>query len=145
MNKKMMVLLITASLMAGCADAIPDVPGMGEEEVVVEWTTLNEEFTVLVGDDNNSTYSTVTIGTNSSWLEVSSFNYTATHLSFEIVNNTVIFNNYTFANDGYVSQDGMLFNSGYAPNYGQAELYFPNFPYDITVNYTIKYRTENGR
>ena len=95
MNKKMMVLLITASLMAGCADAIPDVPGMGEEEVVVEWTTLNEEFTVLVGDDNNSTYSTVTIGTNSSWLEVSSFNYTATHLSFEIVNNTVIFNNYT--------------------------------------------------
>lgn len=131
--------------MAGCADAIPDVPGMGEEEVVVEWTTLNEEFTVLVGDDNNSTYSTVTIGTNSSWLEVSSFNYTATHLSFEIVNNTVIFNNYTFANDGYVSQDGMLFNSGYAPNYGQAELYFPNFPYDITVNYTVKYRTENGR
>ena len=99
----------------------------------------------MVGDDNNSTYSTVTIGTNSSWLEVSSFNYTATHLSFEIVNNTVIFNNYTFANDGYVSQDGMLFNSGYAPNYGQAELYFPNFPYDITVNYTVKYRTENGR
>ena len=131
--------------MAGCADAIPDVPGMGEEEVVVKWTTLNEEFTVLVGDDNNSTYSTVTIGTHSSWLEVSSFNYTATHLSFEIVNNTVIFNNYTFANDGYVSQDGMLFNSGYAPNYGQAELYFPNFPYDITVNYTVKYRTENGR
>ena len=131
--------------MAGCADAIPDVPGMGEEEVVVEWTTLNEEFTVLVGDDNNSTYSTVTIGTNSSWLEVSSFNYTATHLSFEIVNNTVILNNYTFANDGYVSQDGMLINSGYAPNYGQAELYFPNFPYDITVNYTVKYRTENGR
>ena len=131
--------------MAGCADAIPDVPGIGEEEVVVEWTTLNAEFTVLVGDDNNSTYSTVTIGTNSSWLEVSSFNYTATHLSFEIVNNTVIFNNYTFANDGYVSQDGMLFNSGYAPNYGQAELYFPNFPYDITVNYTVKYRTVNGR
>jgi len=54
MNKKMMVLLITASLMAGCADAIPDVPGT-EEEVVVEWTTLNAEFTVLVGDDNNLT------------------------------------------------------------------------------------------
>ena len=145
MNRKMIALIMVCSFMAGCADAIPDVPGMGEEEVVVEWTTLNEEFTVLVGDDNNSTYSTVTIGTNSSWLEVSSFNYTATHLSFEIVNNTVIFNNYTFANDGYVSQDGMLFNSGYAPNYGQAELYFPNFPYDITVNYTVKYRTENGR
>ena len=135
---------MVASMMAGCADAIPDLPN-SEEEEVVEWTTVSGEFTVLVGDDNNSTYSTVTIGTNSSWLEVSSFNYTATHLSFEIVNNTVIFNNYTFANDGYVSQDGMLFNSGYAPNYGQAELYFPNFPYDITVNYTVKYRTENGR
>ena len=51
--------------MAGCADAIPDVPGMGEEEVVVEGSTLNEEFTVLVGDDNYSTYSTVRLGTNS--------------------------------------------------------------------------------
>ena len=24
-------------------------------------------------------------------------------------------------------------------------LYFPVFPYDITVNYTVVYRTENGR
>ena len=47
MNKKMMVLLITASLMAGCADALPDVPGMGEEQVVVEWTTLNDWLVMI--------------------------------------------------------------------------------------------------
>ena len=150
--KKMMVLLIAASIMAGCADAIPDLPGT-EEEVVIEWTTLMGEFTILSPTttdngtviDGNSTYSTVTIGTNNTWLEVNRINYTATHLSFEIVNNTVIFNNFSFSNDGYIIQDGLLFNSGYAPNYGQAELYFPTFPYDITVNYTVEYRMVNGR
>ena len=137
---------MVASMMAGCADAIPD-PNFGEEEVIInkEWTTLMGEFTVLVDDGNNSTYSTVTMGANNTWLDVNSFNYTATHLSFEIVNNTVIFNNYTFDNDGFISQNGVLFSSGYAPNYGMAELYFPSFPYDITVNYTVQYRTVNGR
>ena len=38
-----MVLLITASLMAGCADAIPDVPGMGEEEVVGSQKSQNKQ------------------------------------------------------------------------------------------------------
>ena len=136
--KKMIVLLIAASLMAGCADAIPDAPFGGEEEVVVEWTTLNGEFTVLVGDENNSTYTDVTIGTNNTWLIVNSFNYTATHLSFEIVNNTVIFNNFTFYNEGYI-------HIGHASDMGTETLYFPEFPYDITVNYTVSYRTENGR
>tara|TARA_R100000152_G_C6781951_1_gene217734 strand:- start:6030 stop:6473 length:444 start_codon:yes stop_codon:yes gene_type:complete len=143
---KTMVLLIVASLMAGCADAIPEPPIIGDdEEVINEWTTLNSVFTIIVGDENNSTYETIVLGTNTTWLEVSSFNYTATHLSFEIVNNTVIFNNYTFENDGYISQNGMLFSSGTAPNYGTAEVYFPTFPYDITVNYTVIYRTVNGR
>ena len=143
--KQAIVLLMVTSFMAGCADVIPEPPINGEEEVVAEWTTLNGEFTVLVDDENNSTYTVITLGENNTWLEVSSFNYTATHLSFDIINNTVIFNNYTFANDGFVSQDGMLFNNGYAPNYGLAELYFPTFPYDITVNYTVVYRTMNGR
>ena len=143
-SKKMIVLLMVASMMAGCADAIPDLPN-SEEEEVVEWTTVSGEFTVLVGDDNNSTYTTVSLGLNTTWLEVNSFNYTATHLSFDIVNNTVIFNNYTFENDGYVSQNGVLFSSGYAPSMGQVELYFPSFPFDITVNYTVEYKTVNGR
>ena len=139
--KKMIALLMVTSLMAGCADAIPDAPFGGEEEVVVEWTILNNEYTLL---ENNSSEHYVTIGANNTWLEVSSFNYTATHLSFDIENNTVIFNNYTFDNSGYVSQNGMLF-IGYAPSMGTAELYFPAFPYDITVNYTVSYRTINGR
>jgi len=138
MNKKIIALLMVTSLMAGCADAIPDAPFGGEEEVVVEWTTLNGEFTVLVGDENNSTYTDVTIGTNDTWLIVNSFNYTATHLSFEIVNNTVIFNNFTFYNEGYI-------HIGHSPDMGTETLYFPVFPYDITVNYTVSYRTENGR
>jgi len=136
--RKMIALLLVASFMAGCADAIPDAPFGGEEEILVEWTTLNGEFTVLVGDENNSTYTDVTIGTNNSWLIVESFNYTATHLSFEIVNNTVLFNNFTFDNDGYI-------HIGHAANMGMETLYFPVFPYDITVNYTVVYRTETGR
>tara|TARA_R110002020_G_scaffold42162_3_gene123828 strand:+ start:493 stop:942 length:450 start_codon:yes stop_codon:yes gene_type:complete len=145
--RKAIVLLIAASLMAGCADAIPDVPG-NEEVITTEWTTVSGEFTVLVEDDNNSTTETVIIhrlGTNNTWFNLKSFNWTATHLSFDIVNNTVIFNNYTFNNDGYVIQDGIMFNAGYAPNYGEVELYFPTFPYDITVNYTVEYNTVNGR
>ena len=35
MIKKVMALLMVASFMAGCADAIPDLPGT-EEEVVVQ-------------------------------------------------------------------------------------------------------------
>lgn len=133
----MIVLLMVASMMAGCADAIPDLPN-SEEEVVTDWTTLNGEYTVLVDDENNSTYTDVTIGTNNTWVIVNSFNYTATHLSFEIVNNTVIFNNFTWENDGYI-------HIGHSPEMGQQTLYFPVFPYDITVNYTVEYRLVNGR
>jgi len=136
-SKKMIVLLMVASMMAGCADAIPDLPN-SEEEVVTDWTTLNGEYTVLVDDENNSTYTDVTIGTNNTWVIVNSFNYTATHLSFEIVNNTVLFNNFTWENDGYI-------HIGHASDMGPITLYFPVFPYDITVNYTVKYKTVNGR
>ena len=137
MQKKMIALLLVASFMAGCADAIPDLPTT-EEEVVTEWTTLNGEYTVLVGDSNNSTYTDITIGTNTTWVIVNSFNYTATHLSFEIVNNTVIFNNFTWENDGYI-------HLGHSPDMGPVTLYIPVFPYDITVNYTVVYRLVNGR
>jgi hypothetical protein len=142
--RKAMALLIVASLMAGCADAIPDVPGNEEEIITTEWTTISGEFTVLT-DVNNSTYEVVVLGENNTWFKLNSFNWTATHLSFDIINNTVIFNNYTFDNDGYVIQDGIMFSAGYAPNYGQVELYFPTFPFDITVNYTVEYNTVNGR
>ena len=136
--------MVLSTLLAGCADAIPDLPN-DEEVVINEWTTLTGNFTALIDDVNNSTYEVVNIGNASKWLVVDSFNYTATHLSFVVTNNTVIFNNYTFDNVGFLEQNGVLFNQGYAPNYGDAQLFFPVFPYDITVEYTVVFRTVNGR
>ena len=136
--------MVLSTLLAGCADAIPDLPN-DEEVVINEWTTLTGNFTSLIDDVNNSTYEVVNIGNASKWLVVDSFNYTATHLSFVVTNNTVIFNNYTFDNVGFLEQNGVLFNQGYAPNYGDAQLFFPAFPYDITVEYTVVFRTVNGR
>jgi hypothetical protein len=144
MIRSVVVLMILSTLLAGCADAIPDIPS-DDEVIVTEWTTLTGNFTMLIDDTNNSTYETVVIGNSSKWLVVESFNYTATHLSFIVNNNTVIFNNYTFDNIGFISQNGLLFHQGHAPNYGQAELFFPAFPYDITVEYTVVFRTVNGR
>ena len=144
MVKNITMLMVLSTLLAGCADAIPDLPN-DEEVVINEWTTLTGNFTALIDDVNNSTYEVVNIGNASKWLVVDSFNYTATHLSFVVTNNTVIFNNYTFDNVGFLEQNGVLFNQGYAPNYGNAQLFFPVFPYDITVEYTVVFRTVNGR
>lgn len=146
-----LVLLVCASLLAGCTVPGPDDYFNGEEEEVIPvgWSNLTGEFTVMVEGNNTTTAPNILVGSNNTWLEVSSFNYTATHLSFDIVNNTVIFNNFTFDNVGYVSQwsfgEQDLYSSGLMPNYGEAELYFPDFPYDITINYTIIYREWNGR
>lgn len=140
-----LVLVIFTSLLAGCSVPGPDEYFNGDDEVIVPvgWLNLTGEFTIL---GNNSTEVDILVGSNNTWLEISSFNYTATHLSFEIINNTVIFNNFTFDNVGYLSQMEVgQFSSGYAPNMGTAELYFPTFPYDITINYTIIYREWNGR
>ncbi len=142
-----MVLLLCTSLLAGCTVPGPDDYFNGEEEEVIPvgWSNLTGEFTVMVEGNNTTTAPTIYLGSNNTWLEVSSFNYTATHLSFDIINNTVIFNNYTFDNDGYIEQGGFYFSSGYAPNYGEAEVWFPVFPYDVTINYTVIYREWNGR
>tara|TARA_R110002051_G_scaffold260800_2_gene320604 strand:- start:11502 stop:12017 length:516 start_codon:yes stop_codon:yes gene_type:complete len=171
MNKKMIALLITASLMAGCADAIPDPEGwLGDTDVVDEpdWITEVGDFTVMfnttttvevpIMDGNNSTNETTTmeveiphpvvwVDTNTTygWLEVQAINYTATHLSFTIINNTVIFNNYSFDVNGFLVQDGHKWSNGYAPELGNATLYIPSFPFNISVNYTVTYRVWNGR
>jgi hypothetical protein len=144
--KKMFTLLLCASLLAGCSVPTPDDIFDNNEEVVLNgWDNLTGEFTVIVDENNSTVAPIITLGSNNTWLEVNSFNYTATHLSFEIVNNTVIFNNYTFNNPGYLIQDGFMLSEGYAPNYGSAELHFPVFPFDITINYTVVYREWNGR
>ena len=169
-KKKMIALMIVCSFMAGCADAIPDPEGWLSDDEVIEpdWVTETGQITVMfnntmtvevpVMDGNNSTNETTTmevivpnpvvwIDTNATygWLDVQSINYTATHLSFEIINNTVIFNNYSFDVDAYLVQDGHRWNSGFAPELGNATLYVPSFPFDITVHYTITYRVWNGR
>ena len=140
-----LVLVVCASLLAGCSVPSPDEYFDGGDEVIIPvgWSNLTGEFTVM---GNNSSDMDILVGSSNTWLEISTFNYTATHLSFEIVNNTVIFNNFTFDNVGYLSQMEVgQFSSGYAPNMGTAELYFPTFPYDITINYTVIYRERNGR
>jgi len=150
--RKAMVLLIAASLMAGCADAIPDVPGNEEEEITAtEWATMSGEFTLVF--DNNSTNETLIhapemwldINTTYGLIELAQFNYSAVHLSFEIVNNSVIFHNYTFNMQGHLIQDGYVWKEGLAPNFGNATLHFASFPFDVTINYEIKYKIWNGR
>jgi len=76
MMKKVMVLLITASLMAGCADVIPDPEGwLGDDEVdEPDWITEVGEITVMynatsivnvtvevVGENNTTTNQTTTM------------------------------------------------------------------------------------
>ena len=139
--KRVVVLLLVASLLSGCAEAIPDAPGTETDNVLVTpvgWNNLNGTYTVMVGD-NNSTEPTIVVGNHSTWLEVHSVVLNATHLSFEVVNNTIVFSNYSFELDGYLIQNGNMF-VGYAPDLGNATLHTPVFPYDITVEYTIIYR-----
>lgn len=173
MNRKVITLLLVCSFMAGCADAIPDPGGLFNDEVLDEpdWVTVVGEFTVMynttstvevitevAGENNTTTNVTTTmeveiphpvvwIDTNATygWIEVQACNYTATHLSFSIINNTVIFNNYSFDVDGFLVQDGHKWSNGYAPELGNATLHIPLFPFNITVNYTVTYRVWNGR
>ena len=77
--------------------------------------------------------------------EVSDFNYSATHLSFEVINNTVRFNNYSFNMKGYLSQDGVYWQTGLAPNFGDVDLHFAAFPFEVTVEYEVVYRVWDGR
>tara|TARA_R110002050_G_scaffold75215_2_gene161353 strand:+ start:21989 stop:22525 length:537 start_codon:yes stop_codon:yes gene_type:complete len=172
-NKKMIALVMVCSFMAGCADGIPEPDAWFDDDEITEpdWITEVGEFTIMfnatttvevitevAGENNTTTNETTTmevavpnpviwINTNTTygWIEVMAVNYTATHLSFEIIDNTVIFNNYSFDVGGYLVQDGFMWNSGYAPNLGNATLYVSTFPFDISVNYTVTYRVWNGR
>ena len=142
--KKVMAMLMVATLLAGCADAIPDAPTDDNTVVTVSgWETMSGNYTVMVGD-NNSTAPVITVGNNSTWLEVQVITLNATHLSFEVVENQIVFSNYTFELEGYLNQSGFLFGNGYAPNLGSATLYTPDFPYDITIEYYCVYREWTG-
>lgn len=147
--KEFGLVFLVAVMLSGCAgEIIPDPPS-DDDRVIPNSSTLEGSFTVLVGD-NNSTTPVIVLGNSTTWLEVISCNYTATHLSFTVDNNTVSFHNYTFEVGGYVSQvldnfsHDYLWDVGYAPSIGTAELHFSDFTYDITINYTITYREWSG-
>lgn len=144
-----LALIIITTTFAGCADVIPEPPTNGEDPTIIptDWIILTGEYVVLITDVNNSTYETVWIDVNTTygWIELHHFNYTAVHLSFEIINNSVKFHNYTFNVEGYLYQNSTLWNNGYAHQLGNASLQFATFPIDVTVNYEIQYRVWNGR
>ena len=152
MIKKVMAILVICSMMAGCADAIPDPNEVYNEEEAVnkEWVTMAGEFTLVF--ENNSTSDLLEapemwLDTNKTYglIELQQFDYSAVHMSFEIVNNSVIFHNYTFNMQGNLMQDGYAWREGLAPNFGNATLYFAKFPFDVTINYEITYRIWDGR
>ena len=143
-KRKVMVLLIAASMLAGCAEIIPDPPDNTVAPNAPDLEYVNGTYTVLYGV-NNSTTPIVSIGNNSTWLEIQSINLNATHLSFVVNDNTVIFHNYSFGLKGYLNQSGDLWSDGYAPNMGKATLHTPDYPYDITVDYSIVYREWSGK
>jgi len=143
--KKIMALLMVTVMLAGCADAIPDAPTDEEGTVITVsgWETMSGNYTVMFGE-NNSTAPILTVGNSSTWLELQVVILNATHLSFEVVENQIVFSNFTFELEGYLNQSGFLFGSGYAPDLGNATIYTPDFPYDITIEYYCVYREWTG-
>lgn len=141
--KEFGLVFLIAVMLSGCAGEIIPDPPTDEDRVIPNSSTLDGSFTVLVGD-NNSTTPVIVLGNSTTWLEVISCNYTATHLSFTVDNNTVTFHNYTFEVGGYVSQGEHVWSNGYAPSIGEVQLYFSDFEYDITINYTVTYREWRG-
>ena len=149
--KTILTILVAASVLAGCTEALPDPP---EEEFEgqtpqADWITLTDEFTIVM-DNNTSLVNapTIWIDINTTYgaIELQSFTYNITHLSFEVVNNSVIFNNYSWVNmQGYLIQGDKYWSSGFAPEFGNATLHFAAFPFDVTVEYEVVYRIWDGR
>ena len=168
MNKRILVLLIAVSMMAGFTESIPSPTDIFNECNDPEVMTETGQIIIL----ENETYNPIELGNSSKWLELVSYDYTATHLSFEVVNNSVIFNNLTFDVNGELYQEHIVnytvsvpvnstlnetvnytftdtsivtFSSGFAPNIGLVNMYVSDFDYDITIDYTIQYKLWTGK
>ncbi len=150
---KLLTLMIVGAFLAGCTEALPDPPSEEFEGQVSdkEWTTLTGEFTVVMDNTTNETLiyaPTILLDVNTTYgaIELQSFKYNITHLSFEVVDNSVIFNNYSWVNmQGYLVQGNNYWSSGFAPEFGNATLHFAAFPFDVTVEYEVVYRVWDGR
>ena len=97
MKKKVIALMVICSMIAGCAEMVPEPPGEENENTVTTtgWNVMSGNYTVLVGD-NNSTTPTIVLGNSSTWLEINKITLNATHLSFEVIDNAIVFSNYSF-------------------------------------------------
>ena len=145
--EKILALLMMTTLLTGCTIPTPDEVFTDEVQAPKDWTVLSGTFTYLIDDANNSTQETVWIDVNTTYglIEVDYYQYNMTHLSFEIVNNSVVFHNYTFNIQGYLTQGSNVWATGYAPEFGNATLHFAEFPFDVTVEYEIRYRVWAGQ
>jgi len=150
--KEFGLVFLIVTMLAGCTIPSPDEVFEDVTTAPKEWSNMNGTFTYLINDVNNSTYETVWLDVNTThgMIELDYFRYNITHLSFDIVNNSVIFNNYTFNIIGHLTQvhddwNMSIWNTGYAPQLGNASLMFATFPFDVTVEYEVKYRVWNGR
>ena len=65
MMRTLIVLLLVSSSLAGCAEMIPDPPVEGNDPIS---TTEYHNFTLE--DTNNSTLPTITVGSNSTLVEI---------------------------------------------------------------------------
>jgi len=150
---KVIVLMTAVALLAGCTEALPDPP---EEEfegetTQADWMSMTGEFTLVMDNTTNETLihaPTIWLDVNTSYgaIELQSFKYNITHLSFEVINNSVIFNNYSWVDmQGYLVQGDKYWSSGFAPEFGNATLHFAAFPFDVTVEYEVVYRVWDGR
>jgi len=150
---RIMTLMIVGALLAGCTEALPDPPedefdGQTNDS---DWMTLTGEFTLIMDNSTNETLihaPTIWLDVNASHgaIELQSFMYNITHLSFEVTNNSVIFNNYSWVDmQGYLVQGQHYWSSGFAPEFGNATLHFAAFPFNVTVDYEVVYRVWDGR
>ena len=109
---KALTLLIAAAILAGCTEALPDPP---EEEfegqtTQADWVSMTGEFTLVMNNTTNETLihaPTIWVDTNTTYgaIELQAFTYNITHLSFEVINNSVIFSNYSWVGmQGYLIQ-----------------------------------------
>ena len=150
---KAIVLMTVVALLAGCTDGLPDPPGEEFEgqTAQADWVSMTGEFTLVMDNTSNESFihaPTIWVDVNTSYgaIELQSFAYNITHLSFEVVNNSVIFSNYSWVGwQGYLVQEDKYWSSGFAPEFGNATLHFASFPFDVTVEYELIYRVWDGR
>ena len=125
MMRTLIVLLLVSSSLAGCAEMIPDPPVEGNDPI---WTTEYHNFTLE--DTNNSTLPTITVGSNSTLVEVFS-------ASAILYNETV---NLTVDMKPYFLVDNISFRQGHAPVMGEVTLNLielKGYDYNCTIVYRL--------